>query len=105
MIKAPEEGMSPGKFLLDHVIKPLNISVIKLADALNIPANRLYLIINDKREVTADTALRLGHYFGTGPELWLYVQMKYNLKNAMEKWEKERLFVDTLEMSKEEVLV
>ena len=104
MIKAPEDGMSPGKFLSDHVIKPLNLSVIKLAEALNIPSNRLYLIMNDKREITADTALRLGHFFGTGPELWLYVQMKFNLKNARDKWDKERLFVDTLAMTRDEVL-
>ena len=103
MIEMPEEDISPGEFLCERVIKPLGLSVIKLAEALNIPPNRLYLIINNKRDITADTALRLGHYFDTGPELWMYVQMKYNLKKAREKWEKERLFVETFNLEAQPV--
>lgn len=93
MIKPPEDGIAPGEFLLEQVIKPLGLSIIDLAKSLNIPANRLYLIINNRREITADTALRLGRYFHTGPELWLFVQMKYNLKQAQEKWEEDKTFV------------
>ena len=63
------------------------------------PANRLYLIINNRHEITADTALRLGHYFHSGPELWLYVQMKYNLKLEEQKLEKDKLSLKTLELS------
>ena len=47
MIKSPPDGIAPGEFLLEHVIKPLKLSVIELAKSLNIPANRLYLIINN----------------------------------------------------------
>jgi len=92
----PPDGIPPGEFLLEHVIKPLNLSIIELAKALNIPANRLYLIINNRREITADTALRLGHYFHTGPELWLFVQMKYNLSQAQEKWGVDQQYVEKL---------
>ena len=98
MINSPPDGISPGEFLLENVIKPLKLSIIGLAKSLNIPANRLYLIINNKREITEDTALRLGHYFETGPELWLFVQMKYNLKLAKEKWDKEKIYIETIDM-------
>ena len=91
------DGISPGEFLSKYVIKPMRLSVISLAKQLNIPANRLYLILNNRREITADTALRLGKYFNTGPELWLFVQMKYNLKCAQEKWTVDQKQVATLE--------
>ena len=98
MINSPPEGISPGEFLLEHVIKPLKLSIIELAKAIDVPANRLYLIINNRREITADTALRLGHYFHTGPELWLFVQMKYNLKLAEEKWQVDKKHVECIKV-------
>ena len=98
MINSPPEGISPGEFLLEHVIKPLKLSIIELAKAIDVPANRLYLIINNRREITADTALRLGHYFHTGPELWLFVQMKYNLKLAEEKWLDDKKYVECIKI-------
>lgn len=91
------DGISPGDFLSNYVIKPMSLSVISLAKQLNIPANRLYLILNNRREITADTALRLGKYFNTGPEMWLFVQMKYNLKCAQEKWDIDKEHVLTFD--------
>ena len=90
MLKEPKQGVSPGLYLLDDVIKPLGLSVSQLARDLNIPPNRLYLIINDKRELTVDTAMRLGKYFGTGPELWLYIQMNYAISRYKPVWQSIR---------------
>lgn len=89
MLRNYRSGMTPGEFLLGEVIKPLKLSVTRLAQELRVPPNRLYLIINGKRELTTDTALRLGKYFNTGPEMWLYLQMKYNIHNASSYWGEE----------------
>ena len=84
--KLPDTGVAPGSYLLEEVIKPLGLSIMNLAKDIKVPPNRLYQIINGSRELTPDTALRLGHYFGTGPEMWLYLQMKHDLIRAEEKW-------------------
>ncbi|MDA1354573.1 MAG: HigA family addiction module antitoxin [bacterium] len=68
-----------GSYLVSEVLEPLGLSVTELADGIKVPANRLYQIINGDRELTTDTAVRLGHFFGTGPEMWLYLQMKSDL--------------------------
>lgn len=89
MIRNYKPGMTPGEFLLQEVIKPLKLSVTALAQELKVPPNRLYLIISGKRELTTDTALRLGKYFDTGPEMWLYLQMRYDIFCAMSYWNDE----------------
>lgn len=61
-------------------MQPLDISTNALARALAVPPNRISEIINGKRAITADTALRLALYFGTGPELWLNLQTDYDLR-------------------------
>ena len=71
---------SVGRYLADNVLLPLEMSVTELADGICVPANRLYQIMKGDRELTTDTAVRLGHYFGTGPEMWLYLQMQADLK-------------------------
>ncbi len=58
------------------------MSANALALALRVPANRLTAIINGKRGITPDTALRLGHYFGNGPRIWLAMQISYDLWKA-----------------------
>jgi antitoxin HigA-1 len=70
---------SAGGYLVAHVMEPLGISVPQLAEAIQVPANRLYQIIQGDRALSTDTAVRLGHYFGTGPELWLYLQLQEDL--------------------------
>jgi len=72
----------PGEILLEEFLKPLGISQNKLARAINVPPNRISQIINGKREITADTALRLGRFFGIEPEFWLNLQTRYNMKVA-----------------------
>ena len=61
-------------------MQPLGISINALARAIGVPPNRISAIINGKRAITADTALRLGKYFGISPELWLGLQVDYDLR-------------------------
>lgn len=77
--------ISPGDVLLEEFMQPMGISQIQLAKDLNVPANRISQIIHGKREITADTALRLGKYFGIEPEFWLNLQVRYNMKMVKEK--------------------
>ena len=71
----------PGEILADE-IKELGISASELARSLHIPPNRITQILKGQRGITADTALRLGYWFGTGAELWLNLQKSYELKLA-----------------------
>ncbi len=66
----------------------MDISQAKLARDINVPPNRISQIINGKREISMDTALRLGKYFGIEPEFWLHLPMRCNMKIAKEKSEK-----------------
>ena len=65
-------------------MRPLGLSINALARALSVPANRVSGIINGKRAISADTALRLGKYFGTSPETWLDLQSDYELRVALQ---------------------
>ena len=77
--------ITPGEILLEEFLRPMEISQNQLAKDINVPANRISQIINGKREITADTALRLGQYFKMEPEFWLNLQVRYNMKIAKEK--------------------
>jgi addiction module HigA family antidote len=77
--------ITPGDILLEEYLHPMGISQSQLAKDLNVPPNRINQIINGKREITADTALRLGKYFGIEPEFWLNLQVRFNIKNAKAK--------------------
>ncbi len=81
--------ITPGDILLEEFLKPMEISQAQLARDINVPPNRINQIINNKREITADTALRLGKYFNIEPEFWLNLQMRFNMKIAQEKAGKE----------------
>ncbi|MCP3931297.1 MAG: HigA family addiction module antidote protein, partial [Bacteroidetes bacterium] len=63
----------PGEILTDELAE-LGISAAELARQINVPANRISQILSGKRSVTADTALRIGKWFGTGPKIWLNLQ-------------------------------
>jgi addiction module HigA family antidote len=63
-------------------MRPLGISVSALARDIGVPANRISQIVNGKRALSADTALRLGKYFGVSPEIWLDLQSEYELRLA-----------------------
>ena len=74
--------VSPGEILLMEFLKPLGISQSKLARDLNVPAGRINDIIQGKRAITPDTALRLAVYFNMTPEFWMNLQSHYDLKLA-----------------------
>jgi len=61
---------------------PLRLSANRLALELRVPATRIHAIINRKRDITPDTAMRLARYFGTSVEVWLNLQMHYDLEKA-----------------------
>ena len=74
----------PGE-LLDDELEELGLSASALARYLAVPANRITFILNGKRAITADTALRLAKFFGTTPEFWLNLQSDFDLKQAIKK--------------------
>jgi addiction module HigA family antidote len=71
----------PGEILADE-LQERHVSAVQLARELHIPHNRVYQILAGKRSVTADTALRLGHWLGTGPEVWMNLQAAFDLRYA-----------------------
>ena len=76
------EPIPPGEILREEFLRPLGISINGLARAIDVPPNRVSAIVNGKRAITADTALRLGKYFGVSPEIWLDLQSDYDLRVA-----------------------
>lgn len=75
------QPVHPGEILLEEM-EELELSARALAEALNVPANRVSSIVNGTRGITADTALRLSRYLGTTPELWMNLQKSYELRMA-----------------------
>ena len=75
------DPIHPGRFLADELTE-LQISAAELAQALHVPPNRIYQILNGKRAMTADTALRLSQWFGTSAEFWMNLQKMYELRLA-----------------------
>jgi antitoxin HigA-1 len=74
-------AIHPGEHLAEELRK-LGVSAAELSRQINVPVNRVTGIINGQRSVTADTALRLGHWFGTSAEFWLNLQKLYELRQA-----------------------
>lgn len=70
----------PGAILLEDLNEE-GISINGLARAIRVPANRVSLIVNGKRGITADTAMRLARFFGTSPQYWLNIQNRYDLES------------------------
>jgi len=76
------EPMHPGEILLEEFMRPMEISINKLARDIAVPPGRISGIVNGKRSITADTALRLGKYFGVSPQTWMGLQAEYDLRVA-----------------------
>ncbi len=77
-------AIHPGEHLAD-LLHELEMSAAELSRRLKVPTNRITAIINGQRAITGDTALRLGHFFGTSAEFWLNLQKLYELRKAEEK--------------------
>lgn len=71
----------PGEILREEM-EELGMSARAMAEAINVPANRVSAILNGTRGITADTALRLSRYLGTSPEVWINLQKSYELRTA-----------------------
>ena len=76
------EPIHPGEILREDFLKPMGISINRLARDTVVPPGRISEIVNGKRGITADTALRLARFFGVSPELWLGLQAEYDLRIA-----------------------
>ena len=72
----------PGETIREDVLKPLGLSVNRLAMDLHVPVTRMNEIVNGRRSITADTALRLTRYLGTSAQFWLNLQARYDLERA-----------------------
>ena len=74
--------LHPGEMLREEFMRPLGISANALALALHVPVTRISEIVNERRSITADTALRLARYFRMPPEFWMNLQTQYELETA-----------------------
>jgi len=88
-------AIHPGEQLAEE-LEALGMSAAELARQLKVPTNRVTAILNGQRAVTGDTALRLGHFFGTSPEFWLNLQSLYDLRLADQKAGKSIRILPTL---------
>jgi addiction module HigA family antidote len=70
----------PGEILREEFLKPLGLSMNRVALDLRVPLTRIADIVHERRGITTDTALRLGRYFGTAPVFWLNLQTRYDLE-------------------------
>ena len=82
MSKKTISPIHPGEILLEEFLKPMELSQNRLAMDMHVPARRINEIVHGKRRITADTALRLGRFFGNSPQFWLGLQMDYDLDVA-----------------------
>ncbi len=69
----------PGEILMEEFLRPMGLSQNRLANDLGVPPRRINEVVLGKRRITADTALRLAHYFNMSPQFWLGLQMDYDL--------------------------
>src|SRR5882757_7669863 len=82
--KMPRPAIHPGEILADE-LNELQITPTELSRQISVPPNRISQIIQGKRAITGDTALRLGHWFQTSPQFWLNLQSAYDLRLANEE--------------------
>ena len=75
----------PGEVLREEFLRPMNLSPYAVARAVGVPRTRIERLANEQTAVTADTALRLGRYFGTAPAFWMGMQAQYDLERAQDE--------------------
>jgi len=79
------DPIKPGEILREDFLEPLDISINQLSRDLSVPPNRISEIVNGKRSITTDTALRLQRYFGVEAQFWLNLQTEYDLRMMKRK--------------------
>ena len=90
MSKTKLAPIHPGEILMEEFLKPMEISQYRLAKDINVPARRINEIVQSKRSITPDTALRLSKYFGLSERFWINLQARYDLETEKDKL-KDRL--------------
>lgn len=78
-------NITPGEILEEDFLKPMNLSQYRLAKDIGVSARRINEIVKGQRAITAETALRLGRYFGMSPQFWLNLQSHYDLEIEEER--------------------
>ncbi len=90
MSKSKLAPIHPGEILMEEFLKPMEISQYRLAKDINVPARRINEIVQGKRSITPDTALRLSMYFGLSERFWVNLQARFDLETEKDKL-KDRL--------------
>lgn len=85
MTKQKLQPIHPGEILMEEFLKPMEISQYRLAKDISVPARRINEIIQGKRSITPDTALRLSRYFGLSERFWINLQARYDLETEKDK--------------------
>ncbi len=80
MISKRLPPIHPGEILMEEFLQPMGISQYRLSKDISVPPRRINEIVHGKRSITADTALRLGRFFGMSPQFWLNLQSRYDLE-------------------------
>ena len=80
MRKRELEPIHPGEILLEEFLNPMDITQYRLAKDISVDPRRINEIVHGKRGISADTAIRLGHFFGMSPQFWLNLQSHYDLE-------------------------
>ena len=88
MRKREMKPIHPGEILLEEFLRPMDISQYRLAKDISVPQRRISEITQGKRSITADTALRLGRFFGMEAQFWLNLQSRYDLLNTEDQLNK-----------------
>ena len=85
MFRVPTHGppTHPGEMLVEEFLKPLGLTQTDLARRLGVPVQRINLIVNRRRGITPDTALRFARFFGTTPDFWMNGQLTWDMYQAM----------------------
>ena len=86
-------NIHPGEILQEEFLSPLGITAYRLAKEVHVPATRITDILNGKRGISAETALRFSRYFGNSPQFWLNLQSHYELREAQGRYQEEVLTI------------
>jgi len=92
-------NIRPGEILQEEFLEPFAISAYRLAKEIKIPQTRISQILQGKRRITADTALRLSKYFGNSAQFWLGLQDDYNLEEEQHRLGPELNLIQTMRVS------
>ena len=96
--------LHPGTVLLEQHLRPKDLSQNQIARAIKVPPRRINEIVLGKRAISADTAIRLAHYFGNSASYWMHLQAEYDLVQAREKIGQRLSAIQPLYMNPEQLL-